>query len=269
LGAVLAWDEDRIRPTSGDPRTDGADGVRGVIRLALVGADMRTLLRVDVASPELTDAERPRVALRDGGFWVAWLARRTEPIRDAAADLEGPGQERAYQWVEVLALDTLGSAMGPPRRLTSATGHATGFMMDVREPGQDRSPRLDIYAGLDEERANGAGAGITRVTLANDGLPRLAPLLAEGAARGVTPWLLRRPDGTGRIFFVDSGDNGNQVRSILLDADGNPVGAPTLEPGLEDARPLAGTSPSPDGEVLAWTQGVPSTLRWLSCPAIP
>jgi hypothetical protein len=53
LGAVLAWDEDAISPVSASSEHSGTGiDVRGVVRVALIGPDMRSLLRVDTASPD-------------------------------------------------------------------------------------------------------------------------------------------------------------------------------------------------------------------------
>jgi hypothetical protein len=267
LGAILAWDEDAPRPVSrsSDPQAGVGIDIRGVIRVALVGPNMRTLMRVDLVSPGATDAERPRVALREGGFWVAWIARKIEPEKDAASEIEGPGQEQAYRWVELLALDVQGKPVGPVRRLTAATGHASGFVMDT----DPRGSRLDLYVGLDEERSDGTGGGIVRVTLGPEGPPRVTPMLSEGVARGSAPWLVRAAMGEW-LLYVDVVDAADHTRALLLDNEGQITGLPSLEPNLDDARPIAaspmrGASASSGGEVLALTQAPPGPLRWLSC----
>jgi hypothetical protein len=274
LGAILAWDEDAASPAppSGEPHSVEGTEVRGVIRVAVIGPDMRTLLRVDTPSRDTADAERPRVALRDGGFWVAWIARKTEPRKDGTPEIEGPGQERAYRWVELLALDAEGKPTGPVRRLTTTTGHASGFAMAQRwAPGDSGGSPLDLYVGLDEERSEGAGGGVAHVTVGPEGALNVSALVSEGVARGAAPWLSPVAAGAGWLFYVDAADTVDGVRTLILDGEGNAAGSPSLEPELDDARPIAAAPPTrsasgtPSVEVLALTQAGPDRLRWLSC----
>jgi hypothetical protein len=277
LGAILAWDEDAASPASAvaDPLSGEGNEVRGVIRLAVIGPDMRTLLRVDTPSRDTADAERPRVALRDGGFWVAWIARKTEPRKDATPEIEGPGQDRAYRWVELLALDAEGKPTGPVRRLTTTTGHASGFAMAQRwTPGNSGGSPLDLYVGLDEERSEGAGGGVAHLTVGSEGPPNVSSLVSEGVAtRGAAPWLSPVAGGTGWLFYVDAADTMDGTRALILDGEGNAAGSPSLEPELDGARPIAAALPmrsasaTPSVEVLALTQAAPDRLRWLSCAA--
>jgi hypothetical protein len=278
LGAVLVWDEDAPRPASAmaDLSANAPPNVRGTIRVALIGPDLRTLLRVDVASPDTTDAERPRVALRDGGFWVAWIARQTEPRKDAAPEIEGPGQDRAYRWVEVVALDLQGKARGPIRRLTSATGHASGFVMAAKgTSAESLASSLDVYVGLDDEPSEGSGGGITRVTVGPDGTAHTVPLVSDGVARDAAPWRIGEASG-GWLLYLDAAGGAEHLRSFPLDGEGNPAGPSSLEPVLDDARPIAwvaakrGGTPSASGaEILALAQSQPGPLRWFSCAAAP
>jgi hypothetical protein len=188
------------------------------------------------------------------------------------SEIEGPGQERAYRWVELLALDVQGKPIGPVRRLTATTGHASGFAMAASAASAPAGgSRLDLYIGLDEERSEGAGGGVTHVTVGPDGSPRISPSVSEGVARGVVPWLFPGGGGAGWLLYVDAADAVDPMRSLLLDVEGNPVGSPTVEPDLDDALPIAaasltrGASAAAGVQVLAWTQARPGSLRWLSC----
>jgi len=291
-GALFAWDEDAVstKPkvsAGGTPSPRGDAGVlvgevaRGVIRVALVTSDMRSVARLDSVSPDSSDAERPQLAAREGGFWVAWVAHKAEPTRDAPAELEAPGEERAYGWVELLALDPQGKPAGPVRRLTSSSGHVSGFEMASTPQGG----RLDVYVGLEDERGQGAGGAIAHVAIAPDGSPRTTSVVPEGRERDTSPWLLTPVDPTGTsgaLLYVDSADH---MRSVALDASGDARGPSSSEPVLDQTRPIAfGTSVRrPDGgtlpgliEVLALatapggsTANPEGILRWVSCETRP
>jgi len=255
-GAIVVWDEDA--PSAGDA---GAEAPRGVIRAALLAPDLRSVTQVATVSPDLTDAERPRVTLRDGGFWVTWVARKREPPRDAGPELEAPGEDRAYRWVELLALDEHGRPAGALRRLSSASGHVAGF--DVAASG----PRLDAVIVLDDEEGEGAGGGVVHVVALAEGPPRIVPVRAGGAGRGTAPWLGWAQGAPGWLAYVDASD---RTRLVALDTDGASTGADSVEPLLDEARPV--TAGSLDGvrlarDVLAVSPGSRGELRWLSCSA--
>ncbi len=249
-GALLTWDE------------DAPDAHRGLIRIAVFSSDLRSVIRTAVVSPETTDAERPGLAARAaGGYWLAWIARKAEPPRDAGPELEGPSEERAYRWVELVALDVDGTPVGSARRLTPAAGHVSGFSMETH------STRLDLYAAQDDEPADGAGGEILHVAVESDGRTSVAPIVASGTGRGVAPAVVWEQSGPqvndgGDLAYVDFAD---QTRLIPLDRTGSARAAETVEPDLDDVRLLAVES---GGELLV---GAPrpdspaNVFRWLAC----
>jgi hypothetical protein len=255
VGALLASDE------------DAPDGRRGLIRVTALSTDMRGVVRTSVASPEMTDAERPELATRaTGGYWLAWIARKAEPARDAGPELEGPGEDRAYRWVELVALDREGKLAGPVRRLTTATGHTSGFWMAAH------GDRLDLYVGEEDEPNDGAGGVILHVAVDLDGLARVAPLVSSGMARGTTPavvWLpVERPleDDVGYLAYADVSDHS---RLVPLDHTGAARATARLAQDLDDARLLAGGAA---GEILVATARSDSAaggFHWLSCAPPP
>jgi hypothetical protein len=251
-GALLAWDE------------DAEDAHRGLIRVAVLSQDLRAVVHSVVASPETTDAERPAIAARgSGGYWLAWVARKAEPPRDAGPELEGPGEDRAFRWVELAAIDADAKPVGSVRRLTSATGHVSAFSMAMH------GDRLDLYAGEDDEPTDGAGGAILHVAVDVDGLTHTAPLVSSGTARGGTPTVVWQPqaapgsdDNLGYLMYVDIAD---RSRLVPLDRTGSSRSTATLEPDLDDARLLAA---EPSGELLVATprpDGAATAFRWLRC----
>ncbi len=251
-GALLAWDEDA--PSSGDA---GAEAPRGVIRVALLAPDLRSVAHVVTVSPDIADAERPRVALRDGGFWVAWIAKKREPPKDAAPELEAPGEDREYRWVELMALDEEGRPAGGARRLSAASGHVAGF--DMMAAGS----RLDALIALDDEQSEGQGGEILHVVALADGTPRTTTIRQAGAGRGTVPWVGWAPGTPGWLTYVDTSDH---TQLVPLDAEGSAAGPDSLEPLLDSARPVA-VAQRDRMVILAVRPDSPSLGTWLSCVA--
>ena len=264
FGAVIAWDESVKAPPRATRGADaGEEPMSGAVRVAFLTPDMLAVARVETVSPATSNAERPEVIARDGGFWVAWIARQPEPTREPAAELERPGEDRAYKWVELVALDGQGKAAGPVRRLTPLLGHVSGFEM----MGGARS-RVDVFVELDDERTLGAGGSIVHVVASLDSAPRTTPVVPEGRERGTASCLGAGPPLPSLMLYVDSTDH---VRAVDLDAEGQSKGPASAEPSLDRTRLLvAGPPPSTPGglDVLAWVPaagGASAGLRWSSC----
>jgi hypothetical protein len=188
---------------------------------------------------------------------VAWVARKREPPRDAGPELEAPGEDRAYRWVEVLALDEHAKPAGAVRRLSSASGHVAGYDMVAR------GARLDVAIVLDDEEGEGAGGGVIHVDVTADGAPRVVPLRGSGAGRGTAPWLGWSSGGPGWLAYVDTSDH---TRLVPLDPDPASIGSDSVEGLLDDARPVvAGPFDAARFGVLAVSPGSHGELRWLSC----
>ncbi len=202
---LVAWDED----AAGAPR-----GVVKVVTLPLTaGAEGR------VVSPDSSDADAPRVAARPGGYWIAWLARKPEPERDAAPELEGPGEKRHTTWLEVAQLDPNGQLVGAPARIAKAGSRVESFDMLAHDD------TLDVLVKDDEQPADDEGSRLVLVTLRGaETLVRV--IVPRGVGRGV-------PDLLGaRAVFSDLTDHAQLVPIA-------PGGRPSLEHDLANARPLA------------------------------
>jgi hypothetical protein len=192
----------------------------GVIRAAELLAGDQIGPAHDV-SPAESDAEMPRLAPAAHGYTVFWLARRPEgPMSDAAALAEAVGDVRAYSWLE--------SSGSPPHRLTSSTGHVSAYDVQPLAGGDAL-----VVARDDGESVDGSGGALLRIrmraggadpplALPDDGLGRGAPVFVDGPA----PWL----------SWIGPHE---AARLLPLDASGTPLGPPSAEPELDDARPLA------------------------------
>jgi hypothetical protein len=237
--ALVAWDEDApvaTRNGAGSPA-----GGHGVIKVAII--EPTRAGEPHVASPETSDADEPQVVSRAGGYWVAWLAHRpqvhaeagTSTDAQALTDLEAPAEARESRWIESVALDDAGKAAGPVRRLTSASGHVSAFTLAARPTPSPSQDTLDVFARDDEEASEGVGGRLLRVTVHVDSADPPTVLVPDGAGRG-PPELLG--SGPSWLVYADSADH---TRILPLGEAGSPLGAPSVEPALFEARALTGT----------------------------
>lgn len=227
---IVAWDEDA-------PAAPGALlADRGVVKVQLLGPNARAR----VASPDATDAESPRLLARRGGYWLAWLARRSESSEDAgaASAVEGPGERRAHRWVEIVALDAKGEAASPIRRVSPEKGHVASFELATAEGGGSDA-QLVVIVQDETAHAEGAGERIVRYAIEDkvDGAElldggvghALAELLPPGADAAAPRWLA----------FTDTTEHAHLVPlgpALRL------AGTPTTEPALDGSRVLASAS---------------------------
>jgi hypothetical protein len=220
-GALVAWDE------------DAPAGGHGVIKVAPFGTTRVGEARI--ASPDTSDADEPQVAARTGGYWLAWIAHRAQAVvtggkGDASvADLEGPAEGREFRWIEGVALDDEGKAIGAVRRLTSASGHASAFTMMNRAQEGGGADALDVFVRDDEEPAEGAGGRILRITLPTEGPSSSSVLVPEGAGRGA-PGVTAGTPG-----WLAYGDIAEHTRLLPLGQAGSTPELSSLEPALDEA----------------------------------
>lgn len=244
-GALVAWDEDA--PARVDAGQVGAD--RGFVKVQTLAGKVR------VASPESSDAESPRLLARPGGFWLAWLARRPE---EELYGVEGPGEPRAYRWVEVVPLDASGEPAGPLRRVGSEKGRAVSF--ELARSGAD----LVVLVQDEAAPSEGAGARVVRHLVPQGGKVEAADVVDGGVghaisevapAAGASPWLAWN-DVAERAHLTPLGP-------------GAVATAPaTLEPALDRARVVAAGK---DGTLYAVVvpDGAPAELRRFTCRSLP
>ena len=237
--AVVAWDEDAPIP-AGQFLAD-----RGQIRVQLAGETEKAR----VASPFASDAEAPHLALKKGGgFWLAWIAKKIENP-DAGDAIEGPGEKRAFRWIEIVALDAKANMVGPVKRLTPEKGRVVAF--DLINVGPDVVALTQDEAAL----ADGAGGRIVRYAIdaaGSGGEAKGQDLLEGGVGHAIAdivpPW----------VAWTDVTEHAH-----LLPAIG---GLGSREPLLDGARVVAA-----DGEkvfaITAVTNGPQKglVLRALIC----
>lgn len=233
---LVVWDEASAGPSP-----------RGVIRAAELLAGDQVGPAHDVSPPD-SDAEMPRLSPAAHGYDVFWLARRPEgQLSDAAATAEAVGDVRSYSWLE--------SSGSPPHRLTSATGHVSAYDVQPLAGGDAL-----LVARDDGESVDGSGGSLLRIrvraggadpplALPGDGLGRGAPVFVDGPAAWLS-WI--GPHEAARL--------------LPLDANGAPVGPPSAEPELDDARPLALFQGAQVPRILTATPGdAVAQLRVLAC----
>jgi hypothetical protein len=225
---LVAWDEDA------PPEVAAALGDRGLVKVQLLGAGTKAR----VASPDKSDAEAPRLLARPGGYWLAWLARRAEAAEDAGpnGNAEGPGERRAYRWVELVSLDTKGEATSPVRRISPEKGRVASFDL-VRTGG---ATDAQVVVLVQDEAAHAEGAGERMVRYVTDGDRVDAADLLDGGIGHALADLLP-PTGDSRwLSFVDPQEH---AHLLPLGPTLRVAGANTTEPALDGARVLGTTPP--------------------------
>lgn len=222
---IVAWDEDA------PPEVAAALGDRGIVKVQLLGAGTKAR----VASPEKSDAEAPRLLARPGGYWLAWLARRAEATEDAGphGNAEGPGERRAYRWVELVALDARGEATSPVRRISPEKGRVASF--DLVRGATD----AQVVVLVQDEAASAEGAGERMVRYVTDGDKVDSADLLDGGIGHSLADLLPASGPNRWLAFVDPQEHAHLVP---LGPTLRVAGANTTEPALDGARVL-GTAP--------------------------
>ena len=262
LGALLVWGEDDEAPAPGS-----SVPVVGGLKLAAISADLRTVSAMHPVV-DTKGAQDPRLALREGGYWLTWVATRPEhPEVAPSGEVEVSSEERAFAWLEVISLDAKGTPVGQARALTSSTGHLGGYAAWAH------GGALELIAG---DGVHGKeGGSLLRLIVHPDGSVEPASPLASGVDVGTPPSVVAGPTGRAWVSYVDrAGD------PRLLSLDGAAPSRASQEPSLATGRMLA-VAPGPEPLVaFAVLQGVtppggrggaPTTdacawsFRWASC----
>jgi hypothetical protein len=149
---LVAWDEDSDRV------------VRGIVKVAPFGGGKPG--EPVVVSPYETDADSPKLVRNaKGEVFVGWIAREVIGTDGGVADadlqgayLEAPGEERAHQWIEIVALDTTGKPRGAPFAVTArGRGFASSFELVGTPDG------VDVLVVDGAVRQDGMGSRVLRV----------------------------------------------------------------------------------------------------------
>ena len=246
---LVVWDETKAGPAP-----------RGVIRGLELAPDAHATVARDVSPPD-SDAEMPRVAASPGGgALVFWIARRPEAVTPIDASLaEITGEARANSWLEVVAVDPHGVPVGAVRRLTSLTGYVSAFDIQSMPAAGGRVDVL-VVARDDGEAVDGSGGALLRVRVRTDGQDPPLAFATDGLGRGAPAFVDGSPPW---LSWVASSEG---ARLLSLDLTGAPMQLPSIEPALDDGRPLAWIEQG--RRLLAAMPGDSATqLRVLSCGA--
>lgn len=224
--AMLAWDEDA--PLLAQQLV--AD--RGVIKIRSLADNAKAR----VVSPDTSDADSPRLLLRKGGFWLAWLARKIDRT-DAGPALEGAGEWRAYHWVEIVALDAHGEVASPVRRVSPETGHASAFELSQGE-GKDAS-QVTVFVQDEAARGEGSGSRFVRYTVSADRVDGTE--LVDGGIGEAIVALLSVPDASAPrwLAWTDLRERAHLAPFGPLVTLSAP---PSLEPSFDRTRLLAAST---------------------------
>lgn len=231
---LVAWDEDA------PPRPAALLADRGVVKVQVLGTKIGV---ARVASPESTDAEAPRLLARRGGYWLAWLARRAEAGEDAGPSntAEGPGERRAYRWVELVALDARGEATSPVRRISPEKGRVASFDLTSIVREGDGATQLVIVVQDEAAHAEGAGERIVRYAIDGEKID-VGDLLDGGVGHALAELLPAAADAAAPrwLAFTDTQEHAHLAPlgpALRLSA------RPTAEPALDGARIVAAAPP--------------------------
>jgi hypothetical protein len=241
--AMVVWD-DILGPTAGARR-------ESVVLGALDVATMRPLGPSRPITAASADATAPRLALRPGGFWLAYLARGDEdPKKKREAKKPKPGDDDEDEdqgeaitsaWVELLPLDEAGTPAAAARAVTPKKGHVLSFDLAQGDDGGA------LLAWRDDDTPTGSAGGRMSVTLVKLGGAVASRVVDEAGGAGAPAllpgWIsLASPSGMTRLAALSP-------RGELLD-DLAP------EPSLGAGEPIAATS-----EAILWARPLGKAMR--------
>jgi hypothetical protein len=225
---IVAWDEDA-------PLRIGARlSERGVVKVQLLGAGTKAR----AVSPEASDAEAPRLIARGDGYWLAWLARKSENADDAGSAIEGAGERRAYRWVELVALDANGEATSPVRKISPEKGHVASFEL-AAVPGAEGA-RLVVVVQDEAAQSEGAGERLVRYAIDGESIES-AELLDGGIGHALADLL--EPSGDAASRWLAFSDAQEHAHVVMLGRELRLAGPPSTEPALDGARIVASAPP--------------------------
>ncbi|HRI66891.1 MAG TPA: hypothetical protein PK156_21740 [Polyangium sp.] len=236
--AVLVWDDvtkdgkrTHVMLESFDPQTMKSEG------------DARP-----ISSPK-NDAEVPRLTVRPGGYWLAYVAVG-EAKKPKDEDTGLGGEAIQPRWIEVVPLDEKGQPVGLPRAVTPKEGHALAFDVEASEDGSV------IVAYRDDDTPSGSTGGkVMTVWVRLSGLGEAQLVTEEGTSTGV-------PDLLPGWMAIASLSGATRIGP--LSAKGEILGELRREPELGNGEVLAGTRAS---LLVARPAGKAMKLSVLECVA--
>lgn len=166
----------------------------------------RPLSRID------SDAEAPRIVVRPGGYWAAWIVNAARPLSSAvyAPSSTAPENPSAKvraslafgkRWIELLALDERGHKVGKTLRITSLEQRVVAF--DLRT-AQDGNAWVVWRAGAPSPAAGGGTLSVVAATLG--GQLQSYPVPFEGLGAGEPSWISAEGADETWLTFADDRD---------------------------------------------------------------
>lgn len=211
------------------------------VMFALLGApDLGIVGKPRPITGDDVEAEVPRIVPREGGFWLAYVARRAEalgsvpkpppeeretPAPDDEVDERRGGEELSQTWIEIIPLAEDGTPAGAARDVTPRDGHVLAYDMAA---GPDGSALL-VWR---DERSpvGGSGGSVSFRRVALGGLDPTHLVQEEDLEAGV-------PQIVGRWLAVMPASG--PVMLAPLSANGELAGPLLAEPAVGRAQPIA------------------------------
>jgi hypothetical protein len=225
---LLAWDD-----------WDAKAGHSIVHTVAMAPGDLAKAPPPSVVSGEHDDAEAPALAVRPGGFWIAWIANgKRAPDRKEKHESEDPAEtselEMGPRYVVVEPLDDAGKPASAPAIATSKDGHVTGFDLGpVRDGGA-------IITWRDDRAAPGTAGGSVRAALVRpDGAVEPRVVTDEDVGPGAPALVVDDAPVTAASGWLTIANDADALRLVALDADGRALDELAVEPNLGMATALA------------------------------
>lgn len=209
-------------------------------------------------SPPSGDAEIPKLTVRPGGYWIAYVTQGEEIKKndkkaskkkkaDDDEDVEerddrASGEAITHRWIEVAPLDEAGSPIAPPRAVTPKTGYVVSFDLDLGDDG------AALLAYRDDDTPSGAAGGrLHSVLVRLSGASEPKVLSDDSRAAGA-------PDLLAGWIAIASVHGPTQLASV--GPKGDLLDALMPEPSLGSGEPIAASKAG-----LLWARPAGKSMR--------
>ncbi|MFT3774997.1 MAG: hypothetical protein QM820_57345 [Minicystis sp.] len=249
--AIVVWDD-----------LVGTTEKRSAVMMATIDvATMKVVSPARAVSASSTDAERPRLVARPGGYWLAYAVRGapdTKKKHDAKKAKQDDEEDRELgeaittSWIELMPLDETGAPTASGRAVTSKTGHVLGYDLELGDDGGA------LVAWRDDDTPTGSAGGRLLATLVRLGGVGEARVLAEETASAGMPDLLPG--------WISLASVSGATRIAALSPRGELIDDLAPEKSLGAGVPVAATK---DAILWARPMGKPMRLSVVRCKQRP
>jgi hypothetical protein len=178
-------------------------------RIASFVFDADPASQAQALSAPAVDAETPRISVRPGGYWVAWLVNLDASagrIYDPGSGGEDPTASVqpgsfARRGIELLMLDARGHRSGEPLRVTGADDHVVGYDLATGPEGS-----AWLVWRHDVPSPGAIGGRITMAEVREDGGMETSLLADSSIGAGEPSWLPARAEPGPWLTFPDDAD---------------------------------------------------------------